>query len=92
MLATRREDYGGDSVAHQTLWLNKAVWLALANELWVEVTPGISSCDLEEKLRKPCAEMAEPQRWNMLHCWVTAHSTNVLQSYMDLCTFHKKNY
>lgn len=45
MWEIRREDYGGDSVAHQKWWLNKAVCLAPANELWTEVTSGSSSCD-----------------------------------------------
>lgn len=49
MRGTRREDYGGDSVAHQTLWLNKAACPALADELWTEVTPGTSSGDQDTR-------------------------------------------
>ena len=60
-LETRGEEHSDDRVARQTLWFNKAVCLALANELCMEVTPGISSCDQDKRLRKPYVEMAEPQ-------------------------------
>lgn len=89
MLETKREDYGGDSVAHQKLWLNKAVCLALANELWTEVTSG----SLPATKTRDGGNLVWRQQSHKAETFCAIESlhvkTSFLESYMDQQTFHE---